>query len=163
MTTGEGAFSASLDADSEGEEGKFYVWSLDQIMSVLGNEDGAFFAHHYDVTPTGNFEGHTILNRLASIPASADEETRLAALRDKLLTARTALRVRPGLDDKILADWNGLMIAALANAGIAFEEPSWLATAARAFHFISTSARSPRHSRRAGNSCFQASPRISLP
>ena len=117
MTTAEGAFSASLDADSEGEEGKFYVWSYAEVMRVLGVEDGEFFARHYDVTPAGNFEGHNILNRLKPQPRSDDDEARLAALRAKLLGVRDA-RVRPGLDDKVLADWNGLMIAALANAGL---------------------------------------------
>src|SRR5437667_9271978 len=135
MTTSEGAFCASLDADSEGEEGKFYVWSYDEVLRALGIEDGEFFARHYDVTPQGNFEGHTILNRLARVPASADAETRLAGLRQKLLTVRES-RVRPGLDDKVLADWNGLMIAGLVNAGVVFGEPSWLQLAARAFNFI---------------------------
>jgi len=135
MTTGEGAFSASLDADSEGEEGKFYVWSYDEIIGQLGAEDGEFFARHYDVTPAGNFEGHNILNRLKPLPRSDEDEARLAALRAKLLTVR-ATRVRPGLDDKVLADWNGLMIAALANASLMFAEPSWLDMAERAFAFI---------------------------
>src|SRR5439155_15006795 len=62
MTTADGAFCASLDADSEGEEGKFYVWSLAEITDILGNDDAAFLARHYDVTAEGNFEGHTILN-----------------------------------------------------------------------------------------------------
>src|SRR5439155_17374849 len=79
----------------------------------------------------GNFEGHTILNRLARMPASAEEETRLAQLRAELFAVREK-RVRPGLDDKVLADWNGRMIAGLANAGIAFGEPEWIAMAARA-------------------------------
>ena len=83
-----GGFAASLDADSEGEEGKFYVWSLDQVLGVLGREDGRFFAEVYDVTPDGNFEGHTILNRLSSLPLrSDDDERRLAAAREKLLAA----------------------------------------------------------------------------
>jgi hypothetical protein len=136
MTTDGGAFSSSLDADSEGEEGKFYVWSASEIADVLGQDDAAFFARHYDVTPGGNFEGHTILNRLARIAATAEEEARLAGLRSKLLQAR-ARRVRPGLDDKVLADWNGLMVAALVNAGVIFEEPDWLHMAARAFLFVS--------------------------
>jgi uncharacterized protein YyaL (SSP411 family) len=136
MTTGGGAFSASLDADSEGEEGKFYVWSYDEVMQQLGIEDGEFFARHYDITRAGNFEGHNILNRLKPLPRSDADEARLAALREKLLAARGA-RVRPGLDDKVLADWNGLMIAALANASLLFGEPSWLDIAARAFDFIS--------------------------
>jgi uncharacterized protein YyaL (SSP411 family) len=174
MTTPEGVFSASLDADSEGEEGKFYVWSRDEIEEILGPRDAEFFARIYDVTPGGNFEGHNILNRLASLaepkkteePAAsapakggapsnghsgdrpvpdadyliaqkrrADNVVRLAALRDKLLAAR-AKRVRPGLDDKVLADWNGLMIAALVNAGTMLREPSWIGMAKRAFAFI---------------------------
>jgi len=135
MTTGEGAFCASLDADSEGEEGKFYVWSLPEITAALGADDAAVFAAHYDVTPGGNFEGHNILNRLKHLPRSMEDEKKLAAMRERLLTAR-GNRVRPGLDDKVLADWNGLMIAALVNASLAFEEPHWLAMAARAFLFV---------------------------
>jgi len=135
MTTAEGAFSASLDADSEGEEGKFYVWSLAEVMQTLGAEDGAFFARHYDVTEAGNFEGNNILNRLKPQSRDATDETRLTALRAKLLAVRDR-RVRPGLDDKVLADWNGLMIAALTNAGLMFEQPAWIEMAARAFAFI---------------------------
>ena len=137
MTTEEGAFCASLDADSEGEEGKFYVWSLAEITDVLGQDDAEFFARHYDVTPEGNFEGHTILNRLARVPATDEEEARLATLRERLFAVREP-RVRPGLDDKVLADWNGLMIAALANAGVAFREPTWIEMAARAFLCIAS-------------------------
>jgi uncharacterized protein len=137
MTIPEGAFCASLDADSGGEEGKFYVWSLDEVRSVLGNGDADFFAAHYDVTAEGNFEGHNILNRLKHMPRSMEDEQRLAPLRDKLLSVR-AKRVRPGLDDKVLADWNGLMIAALVNAGLALGEPLWLEMAARAFLFVDT-------------------------
>jgi len=135
MTTPQGAFSASLDADSEGEEGKFYVWSLPEITDVLGPEDAAFFGAHYDITPEGNFEGHNILNRLNDLPRNMDDEPRLAPMREKLLAARTH-KVRPGLDDKVLADWNGLMIAALVNAGLIFDEPTWLQHAARAFLFV---------------------------
>ncbi len=176
MTTPEGAFCASLDADSEGEEGKFYVWSRAEIEDILGPRDAEFFALTYDVTPGGNFEGHNILNRLASLseakdkaqdpgaprigtePASptngsapshqmpdadyllaqkrrADNIARLAGLRQILLAAR-ADRVRPGLDDKVLADWNGLMIAALVNAGVMLQQPQWLDLAKRAFAFI---------------------------
>jgi uncharacterized protein YyaL (SSP411 family) len=135
MINAQGAFCASLDADSEGQEGKFYVWSLPELTSVLGESDAAFLAAHYDVTPEGNFEGHTILNCLKELPRSAADEVRLLAMRQKLLEARRQ-RVRPGLDDKILADWNGLAIAALAHAGIAFREPSWLQHAARAFIFV---------------------------
>jgi hypothetical protein len=137
MTTPQGAFCASLDADSEGEEGKFYVWSLAEVEDLLGKEDTGFFAAHYDVTPAGNFEGHNILNRLKPVSRSMEDEERLAALRAKLLRAR-ASRVRPGLDDKVLADWNGLMVAALANSGVALEEPDWIGMAARAFLSVAT-------------------------
>ncbi|HEY1747487.1 MAG TPA: thioredoxin domain-containing protein [Xanthobacteraceae bacterium] len=135
MTNPGGAFCASLDADSEGEEGKFYVWSYDQVLRDLGPEDGEFFARHYDVTPQGNFEGHNILNRLKSHEHSEADAVLLGALREKLLAVRET-RIRPGLDDKILADWNGLMIASLANASQMLAEPSWLETAARAFDFV---------------------------
>ena len=138
MTTPEGAFSASLDADSEGEEGKFYVWSKNEIVELLGPEAAEFFARHYDVTDDGNFESHNILNRSQNVTRDDADEARLAALRAILLDAR-ASRIRPGLDDKVLADWNGLMIAALVNTGIVFDEPSWLAMAKRAFDFIATS------------------------
>jgi uncharacterized protein len=137
MRTEEGAFSASLDADSDGEEGKFYVWSYDEVIRQLGIEDGEFFARHYDVTPTGNFEGHNILNRLKPLPRSDADEARLAGLRDKLLSVRAA-RVRPDLDDKVLADWNGLMIAALANAATVLDDPAWLGIAGRAFDFVAS-------------------------
>ncbi|MCC6949359.1 MAG: thioredoxin domain-containing protein [Bradyrhizobiaceae bacterium] len=135
MTIEGGAFASSLDADSEGEEGKFYVWSRAEVERVLGPDDAAYFAGHYDVSGQGNFEGHNILNRLHGLPRSENDERRLAALRAKLLDVRAA-RVRPGLDDKVLADWNGLMIAALANAGAPLNEPAWIERAARAFHCI---------------------------
>jgi uncharacterized protein YyaL (SSP411 family) len=133
-----GGFAASLDADSEGEEGKFYVWSAAEVEDALGAEDAAVFSRIYGVTREGNFEGHTILNRLDSLALlSADEETRLAAMRAKLLERR-ATRIRPGWDDKILADWNGLMIAALSRAAIVFERPEWLVLAERAFDSVVT-------------------------
>ena len=149
MTTPEGAFCASLDADSEGEEGKFYIWSRPELEAVLG-DDASFFAASYNVTPDGNFEGHNILNRLGSLDAFARSrpgqpfalhtldplvESRLTDLRQKLLDAR-ADRIRPGLDDKVLADWNGLMIAALANVGALLDQPGWIDRGRRAFNFI---------------------------
>jgi uncharacterized protein YyaL (SSP411 family) len=141
MTTRGGAFCASLDADSEGEEGKFYVWSRAEVDAVLGKIDADVFAQTYDVTTQGNFEGHNILNRLkhltaqSDVPADTSSKARLAAMRQKLLEARSK-RVRPGLDDKLLADWNGLMIAALANAGALLRRPAWLEIAGHAFAFI---------------------------
>jgi uncharacterized protein YyaL (SSP411 family) len=156
MTTKDGAFCASLDADSEGEEGKFYVWSQQGIERVLGSENAAFFAAHYDVSELGNFEGHNILNRLNSLPRSMETEARLAMLRSMLHKEREG-RIRPDLDDKVLADWNGLMIAALINAGIILEQPDWLATASKAFDFIANNmSRGDRlgHSWRQGQLLF---------
>ncbi|MGA2124519.1 MAG: thioredoxin domain-containing protein [Xanthobacteraceae bacterium] len=135
MTTPQGAFASSLDADSEGEEGKFYVWSLAEVTGILGTDDAAFFARHYDVSLEGNFEGKNILNRIRELERTSEDEARLAELRARLLAVRDG-RIRPGLDDKVLADWNGLMIAALANAGVLLDEPSWIAMAMRAFAFI---------------------------
>ncbi|MFN3351654.1 thioredoxin domain-containing protein [Pseudorhodoplanes sp.] len=135
MTGPEGGFYSSLDADSEGEEGKFYVWSLADIEAVLGVENAALFAQHYDVTPDGNFEGRNILNRLKGLPRSMEIDAALAMLRAMLHQVREK-RVRPGLDDKVLADWNGLMIAALVHAANAFWRPDWLALARRAFDFV---------------------------
>jgi uncharacterized protein YyaL (SSP411 family) len=135
MLTGESAFASALDADSEGEEGKFYVWQSEEIDSVLGSES-AFFKAVYDVRQGGNWEGKTILNRL--LAPSVDEpidERRLAAHRTKLFDVR-APRERPSWDDKVLADWNGLMIAALANAAMVFEQPNWLAAARRSFDYV---------------------------
>ena len=138
MVVEDGGFAASLDADSEGEEGKFYVWSLAEIEEVLGAADARLFAEIYDVTTQGNFEGHNILNRLTAIElGDAETERRLAEMRAKLFTRRSR-RVRPGFDDKVLADWNGLMIAALANAADAFDRSDWLQAAERAFKFVST-------------------------
>ena len=135
MVTREGGFASSLDADSEHEEGKFYFWLEPEIDRVLGERAG-LFKRFYDVTPEGNWEGKNILNR-SGRPERADEETEreLAACRARLLQAREK-RVRPGWDDKVLADWNGLMIAAMANAGTVYERPVWIETARCAFDFI---------------------------
>jgi len=131
-----GGFAASLDADSEGEEGKFYVWTASEIEEVLGSDDARFFGAIYDVSPGGNWEGRVILNRLNRPELLSDEEEeRLAELRAKLLAHR-AQRVRPGWDDKVLADWNGLMIAALAAASRVFERPEWRELGERAFRFV---------------------------
>jgi uncharacterized protein YyaL (SSP411 family) len=135
-----GAFAASFDADSEHVEGKFYVWSEAEIDALLGAES-ALFKTAYDVRPEGNWEDHTILNRTRR-PLLGDDahEARLAAAR-KILFAERAKRVPPGRDDKILADWNGLMIAALAEAGRCFARPDWIAAAETAFGFIAKAMR----------------------
>jgi uncharacterized protein YyaL (SSP411 family) len=137
MTISEGGFCSSLDADSEHVEGKFYVWTEAEIDRLLGGR-AALFKRHYDVTPHGNWEEKTILNRTA-LPefAAPDIEAELDACRAVLFHAR-AERVRPGLDDKVLADWNGLMIAALAKAAQAFERPDWLDLAGDAYAFVGT-------------------------
>jgi uncharacterized protein YyaL (SSP411 family) len=136
MTAEGGGFAASYDADSEGVEGKFYVWDAAEIDAALGPGDGAFFRKAYDVTPEGNWEHHTILHRnRAPALLSDEEERRLTGLRAKLKTVRDK-RAWPGWDDKVLADWNGLMIAALANASAVFERDDWLAAAMRAWRFI---------------------------
>ncbi|MGP1394023.1 MAG: thioredoxin domain-containing protein [Inquilinaceae bacterium] len=135
MSVGGGGFAASLDADSEGEEGRYYVWRASEIEALLG-QDAGFFMDVYDVTPGGNWEGKTILNRRSreSLP-EPDIETRLAPLRARLLDTRTR-RVPPARDDKVLADWNGLMIASLADAGLAFGRADWIALARTAFDFV---------------------------
>lgn len=138
MLTEGGAFAASLDADSEGHEGRYYVWTLKQVLDALGAEDAEFFARHYDIAPFGNWEGVSIPNRLKDVERSGADEMRLALLRDKLLTVR-ATRVPPGRDDKVLADWNGLMITALANTAPRLGRPEWIDLAANAFRFIAES------------------------
>lgn len=133
-----GGFAASLDADSEGEEGRFYVWTASEIDRVLG-PDALTFKSIYDVSSIGNWEGVTILNRLNSLERF-DEATE-AILSDcrKRLLAERGKRVRPGWDDKVLADWNGLMIASLTRAGMVFAEPGWIDRARQAFDFIASS------------------------
>ena len=132
----EGAFAAALDADSEGEEGKYYVWQEAEIIAVLGQEDATWFGEIFDVTPSGNWEGKTILNRSAADGLlSPEDEAGLQAMAAKLLNVRER-RIPPGRDDKVLADWNGLMIAALARASAIFEEASWLQLAENAYQFV---------------------------
>jgi len=130
-----GGFSATIDADSEGEEGKFYVWSDTEIRALLGGE-AELFMSAYDARPDGNWEGKTILNRSRD-PGLKDTHTeaRLAACRGILFAARSK-RIPPGLDDKVLADWNGMMIGALARAATVFDRPEWLAAARSAFRFV---------------------------
>ena len=138
MTAPSGAFFSSLDADSEHVEGKFYVWTPAEIAEVLGPDDAELFGRFYDVSPAGNWHDEetgapvTILNRLRAPTPTAEVAARLEALCEKLLDRRAA-RVRPGLDDKVLCDWNALAIAALAQAGALLDRPDWVARAARAF------------------------------
>src|SRR6516162_3899241 len=158
--TRDGWFASSLDADSEHEEGKFYVWTEAEIDAVLGDR-AALFKRFYDVDAEGNWEGHSILNRLKmAVVADAETERELGNCRALLLRAREG-RSRPGLDDKVLADWNGLMIATMANAGIVFERPGWIGLARDAFDFIRRHMVEPDqrllHSWRAGRARHPAS------
>ncbi len=142
LTSGEGGFCSALDADSEGVEGKFYVWDKQEIEAVLGG-DAALFCSYFDVTAAGNFEGHNILN----IPVQreefcleedldqADLEKRLKRCRSLLLKQR-AERIRPLRDNKIITAWNGLMIAALAKGSIISGKQKQLEQAALAATFI---------------------------
>jgi uncharacterized protein YyaL (SSP411 family) len=132
-----GGFAAALDADSEHEEGKFYVWAAAEVESVLGS-DAKLFNSHYDVHRLGNWEGKTILRRSEKPePMDAGTEACLTACREKLLAVRAG-RVRPGRDHKVLADWNGLVVRALCLAAGAFDRPEWLGAAIEAFDFIRT-------------------------
>ncbi len=149
MTDPAGGFYSTQDADSEGEEGKFFVWTPEQLAEVLGAGPAETFARVYDVTPEGNFEGATnILNRpktLAQCAAVLGRDAdalaaELAESRAKLMAAREA-RVHPGLDDKVLVAWNGLMIEALADAAGALGEPRYAEAAARAARFVLTQMR----------------------
>jgi uncharacterized protein YyaL (SSP411 family) len=150
MTGPEGGFFSTEDADSEGEEGKFYVWTPDEIEHVLGEEQGTTFGRVYDVTDAGNFEGHNILNLPKTLSQSAkilgrDEgelAASLAASRAKLFAVREK-RVHPGKDDKVIVAWNGLMIDALARAGAALGEPRYLAAAEQAAVFLREHLRRP--------------------
>jgi uncharacterized protein YyaL (SSP411 family) len=138
----DGGFYSSYDADSEGEEGKFYVWQPEEIRQVLG-DDADLFMLYYDVSERGNWEGKSILN----VPRTPEEvartvqldlpemEAKLAESRRKLLAVR-AERVWPGLDDKVLTAWNGLMLAAFAEAGRALNRPDYTAVATRNALFL---------------------------
>ena len=136
MLTPEGVFAASYDADSEGEEGKFYVWAEDEINRLLGADIKYTFNAVYDISPVGNFEGRNILNRLDHLDLLDDvTEAGLATARQTLFAQRCK-RVPPAWDDKVLADWNGLMISALAEAGMLLDRPDWIAAASSALDSI---------------------------
>jgi uncharacterized protein YyaL (SSP411 family) len=144
MTAAGGGFFSSLDADSEGEEGRFYVWDPGEILSVLGEEDGRLLCEIYGISDEGNFEGRSIPNLLggsladrAATRGTTEEELsrRLEAPRRNLLAHREK-RVRPATDDKILTAWNGLMISAFARAHQAFGREEDLTSARRAAGFV---------------------------
>ncbi|HHT9123488.1 MAG TPA: thioredoxin domain-containing protein, partial [Candidatus Wunengus sp. YC63] len=148
MTSPEGGFYSAEDADSEGVEGKCYVWTPDEIIKILGEKDGKIFCDFYDVSKEGNFEEKNILHVDKEINAFARlEGIKLEDLREMLSKARAKLftvrekRIRPHKDDKILTSWNGLMIAALAKGAQALNEPKYAQAAMRAADFISNTLR----------------------
>jgi uncharacterized protein YyaL (SSP411 family) len=147
MTSPEGGFYSAQDADSEGEEGKYYVWSVAELEAVLGSAEAEVAVAAWQATPVGNFveeatrhrTGTNILHLASDAPVPDD---RLAAFAAKLLAARQQ-RVPPLLDDKVLTDWNGLMIAAYARAGRVLEDQACLAVARGAAEFLRTAMRTP--------------------
>lgn len=134
MTSPEGAFYAAEDADSEGEEGRFYVWTPDEVTAVLGKDEGERFCKHYDITGSGNFDGKNIPNLIATGFAE-DVGGDFTEDLGKLYQKREE-RVRPFKDDKIITSWNGLMIAALACGGRILDERRYAAAAEKAAGFI---------------------------
>jgi uncharacterized protein len=137
----DGGFHSAEDADSEGEEGRFYVWAPDDVVAALdGDRDLADEAMaFYGVTPQGNFEGRTILNRMAH-RGELHRPPRIEEARRRMFAARER-RVRPGLDDKVLTEWNGLMLSALAEAAAAAGRDDWLAAAVANGEFLLRSLR----------------------
>jgi uncharacterized protein YyaL (SSP411 family) len=130
------SFAATLDADSEGEEGHFYVWRSAEIEEALPTRLRESFEAAYDVTLDGNWEGRTVLNRNNGLVIDdAETEDQLAEARALLFQLRRH-RIAPDRDDKVLADWNGMAIAALANAAFVFDRPDWLTAARRAFDAV---------------------------
>ena len=144
MTSPGGGFCSATDADSEGEEGRFFVWTPDEVRAALGDEEAARrFCAYYDVTERGNWEGRSILNTSRTGPRVAESlgleadalERDVAASKARLYEARRK-RVPPGLDDKVLAAWNGLMIGAMAEGYRALGERRYLEAAERAAAFV---------------------------
>jgi uncharacterized protein YyaL (SSP411 family) len=128
----EGGFYSTLDADSEGEEGKFYVWTRSEVMAILGEEEGRVFCALYDITERGNWEGHNILNMprdpaavAADLGITIEQLGEIAARGKCKLYGAREQRVRPGRDEKMLSAWNGWMLAAFAEAAVAFDRDSY--------------------------------------
>jgi hypothetical protein len=147
MTAPEGGFYSTQDADSEGSEGKFFLWTPGEVTALLGPEDASLFSAYYDITARGNFhEGGPGANILHVPEERAAVARRLGVTPERLaqaiqrgreiLFAARSRRVHPGRDEKILAEWNGLMIHAFAEAGAALDRPDYLAAAGRAADFV---------------------------
>ncbi|MDS1136969.1 thioredoxin domain-containing protein [Nitratireductor indicus] len=157
MRVNGGAFASSLDADSEGEEGKAYLWSRLQIEAVLGSRTEAFLST-FELTKPDDWHGDPVLHRLGHPEfQGTDTENALRNDLNALLSTR-ARRIQPGRDDKVLVDWNGLAIAAIANCARQFQRQDWLDAAKAAFHFVCESMESRRlpHSIRLGKRLFPA-------
>lgn len=133
MRAPEGGFYSAEDADSEGVEGKFYVWSKAEVLNILGPEDGERYCAYYDITEQGNFEHKNIPNRIHG--GEQPDEHFVESCRQKLFREREK-RVHPHKDDKILTSWNGLMIAALAMGGRILQDERWTDASRQAFAFI---------------------------
>ena len=167
MTQPQGGFYSTQDADSEGVEGKFFVWSEAEVQQLLGADDATLFGHCYDVTRHGNWEHHSILNRptphaqMAKMLKRTESELEevLARCRAKLMAARSQ-RIAPGRDDKVLVAWNGMMIAAMAQASLVLSEPKYATAAVQAADFVLTHMREPNgrllHSFKDGQARFNA-------
>ena len=138
----EGGFYSSLDADSDGQEGRFYVWTRPELDAALGAADAAAVARAFDVTEAGNFEGRNILH-----PVAADAAMVLEAARDRMRAARER-RVRPHRDEKVIAGWNGLMLRAIAEAGRVLDRPDLVSTAEANARFLLSTLRSGDRMRR---------------
>ncbi|HEY8886977.1 MAG TPA: thioredoxin domain-containing protein, partial [Gallionella sp.] len=144
MQSPQGGYYSSLDADSEHEEGKFYVWQRDEIRQLLNDDEYTLIAAYYGLNQPANFENHDWNLRVSMPPtqltaelglSAAQATERLISAQKKLFTARE-LRVHPGRDEKILASWNGLMIAGMAKAARVFNRPDWLYSAQQAMDFV---------------------------
>jgi len=145
MSAPEGGFYSALDADSEGEEGRFYIWTPTEVKDVLGAEDGALYCRLFDITETGNFEGKNIPNQVGMTDAECMEVVKVESVmawweirdswNEKLQRYRDG-RIKPYLDDKVLTSWNGLMIAALAKAGAALQCNEYVELAINALDFV---------------------------
>jgi uncharacterized protein YyaL (SSP411 family) len=150
MTSPEGGFYSAQDADSEGEEGKFFLWTPDEVAALLGEEDARLFEAYYDVTPRGNFEGRSILNTPRPAEAVAREAgVSEARLQEALERGRRVLfearegRVKPGRDDKVLTAWNGLMLRAFARGAVVLGREDYLGAAGRNATFVLERLRAP--------------------
>ena len=154
LTNPEGGFYAAQDADSEGEEGKFFLWTQAEVLALLGKDDAELFGRYYDVTARGNFEMKNILHVELPLEVVASQARvkpeQLAAViargRARLFAARQQ-RVAPGLDDKVLTAWNGLMLAAFADAARILGRADYQQVAVRAANFLLSRLRDPQRGR----------------